>query len=93
MYGPAHVFAANAVGAVETLLISDGLFRTDDANRRRRWVGLAEEVEAQGGDVRVFSAAHATGAQLEEITGVAATTRFPVPDIAEADLEPPEWLK
>ena len=93
VYGPAHVFAANAVGAVETLLISDGLFRTDDANRRRRWVGLAEEVEAQGGDVRVFSAAHATGAQLEEITGVAATTRFPVPDIAEADLEPPEWLK
>ena len=55
VYGPAHVFAANAVGAVETLLISDGLFRTDDANRRRRWVGLAEEVEAQGGDVRVFS--------------------------------------
>ena len=43
--------------------------------------------------MRVFSAAHATGAQLEEITGVAATTRFPVPDIAEADLEPPEWLK
>ena len=89
LYGPAHVFAAHELGAVETLLITDALFRTPDAARRRRWVALTEEVEKGGGKVHVFSSAHASGAQLGEITGVAATLRFPLPDLVDAELPPP----
>ena len=53
LYGPAHVFAAHELGAVETLLITDALFRTPDAAARRRWVALTEEVEKGGEGARV----------------------------------------
>jgi protein pelota len=92
LYGPAHVFAAHELGAIDTLLIADGLFRCADANARRRWVALVEEVEAGGGVARVFSSAHESGKQLGELTGVAATLRFPLPDLVDADLPPIEGM-
>lgn len=92
LYGPAHVFAANELGAVETLLIQDGMFRNPDANQRRRWVALTEEVATAGGTVFVFSSAHESGRQLGEITGIAATLRFPLPDLVDAELPPIEGL-
>ena len=92
LYGPAHVFAAHELGAIDTLLIADGLFRCADANARRRWVALVEEVEAGGGVARVFSSAHESGRQLGELTGVAATLRFPLPDLVDADLPPIEGM-
>jgi protein pelota len=92
LYGPAHVFAAHDLGAIDTLLIADGLFRCADANARRRWVALVEEVEAGGGVARVFSSAHESGKQLGELTGVAATLRFPLPDLVDADLPPIEGM-
>lgn len=47
-YGPGHVWAAHELGAVKTLLISEGLFRTRDVATRRRYVDLVAQVE-QGG--------------------------------------------
>jgi protein pelota len=91
-YGPAHVFAAHELGAIDTLLIADGLFRCADAAARRRWVLLTEEVEAGGGAARVFSSAHESGRQLGELTGVAATLRFPLPDLVDAELPPIEGM-
>lgn len=90
-YGPAHVFAAHELAAIDRLLITDALFRTDNAAARRRWVALTEEVRDGGGTVHVFSSAHTSGAQLGEITGVAAILRFPLPDLAEAELPPVEF--
>lgn len=92
LYGPAHVFAAHELGAIDTLLIADGLFRCADASARRRWVLLTEEVEAGGGAARVFSSAHESGRQLGELTGVAATLRFPLPDLVDAELPPIEGM-
>ena len=93
LYGPAHVFlAAHELGAIDTLLIADGLFRCADAAARRRWVLLTEEVEAGGGAARVFSSAHESGRQLGELTGVAATLRFPLPDLVDAELPPIEGM-
>ena len=36
-YGPAHVFAAHELAAIDRLLITDELFRTDNAAARRKW--------------------------------------------------------
>lgn len=41
-YGPGHVFAAAEVGAIQTLLISDSLFRVNNVAKRRKYVGLVE---------------------------------------------------
>ena len=88
LYGQAHVFAAHDLGAIETLLIADGLFRSADANQRRQWVTLTEEVISIGASCHVFSSAHESGRQLGEMTGIAATLRFPLPDLVDAELDP-----
>ncbi len=87
-YGPGHVRAAHALGAVQTLLISDSLFRAADPAARRRWAALVEEVEKGGGEALIFSAAHASGEQLDQLTGVAAVLRFPLPELADEELPP-----
>jgi hypothetical protein len=83
-YGYRHTRLAADRGAVRTLLISDGLFRAREADVRRAYVRLVSDVEAAGGEVRVFSSAHVSGEQLSQITGVAALLRFPIPDMEDA---------
>ena len=39
----------------------------------------------------MFSAGHASGEALGELTGVAATLRFPLPDLVDAELPPPQF--
>jgi len=73
------------------LLIVDSVFRSKDANERRRWAQTVDEVRGAGGKTHVFSAAHASGEQLWELTGVAATLRFPLPDLVDAELPPPQF--
>jgi protein pelota len=36
-------FAAHELAAIDRLLITDALFRTDNAAARRKWVTLTEE--------------------------------------------------
>ena len=91
LYGPAHVLAAHDMLAIDVLLITDAVFRTKDAGERRRWARTVEEVRGAGGKTHVFSAGHASGEQLGELTGVAATLRFPLPDLVDAELPPPQF--
>ena len=86
-YGPGHVRAAHEVGAIQTLLISDSLFRTADPARRKRSAALVDEVEAGGGRALVFSGAHVSGEQLNQLTGVAAVLRFPLPELEDMEFE------
>lgn len=86
-YGPGHVRAAHELGAIQTLLISDSLFRTADAQMRQRYAGLVEEVEAGGGKAYIFSGAHASGEQLNQLTGVAAVLRFPLPELEDQEFD------
>lgn len=81
-YGINHVEKANEAIAVETLLVTDELFRSTDLPTRKRYVKLVESVKENGGDVRVFSSLHVSGEQLGQLSGVAAILRFPMPDIA-----------
>ena len=85
-YGPAHVMAAHELNAIDKLLITDTVFRTRNVAQRKMWVRVTEEVTKSGGIVHIFSSAHASGEQLEQITGAAAILRFPLPDLADAEL-------
>lgn len=84
-YGLKHVEKANAAQAIETLLISDNLFRSKDFNQRKRYVELVDSVRDSGGDVKVFSSLHVSGEQLDQLTGIAALLRFPMPELEDED--------
>ncbi|KAJ8971951.1 hypothetical protein NQ317_018295 [Molorchus minor] len=84
-YGKKHVEKANEAQAIETLLISDNLFRCQDVKLRKEYVKLVDSVKENGGDVRIFSSLHISGEQLEQLTGVAAILRFPMPELEEDD--------
>lgn len=84
-YGLKHVEKANEYQAIETLLISDTLFRSKNLNERQHYVNLVDAVRANEGDVKIFSSLHTTGEQLDQLTGVAAILRFPVPQVAEEE--------
>jgi len=79
-YGVRHVEVANESQAIETLLISDSLFRSNDLAQRRRYVALVDTVRENMGTVRIFSSLHISGEQLSNLTGVAAILRFPIPE-------------
>jgi len=87
VYGPGHVFYADSMGAVATLLITDALFRNLDVAQRKRYVELVESVQSTGGKVHIFSSLHVSGEQLGSMTGVAALLRFPLPEIDDIDFE------
>ncbi|KAI7906771.1 uncharacterized protein BX663DRAFT_466953 [Cokeromyces recurvatus] len=80
-YGFEHVAIANERGAIGTLLVTDGLFRSADIATRKKYVGLVEQVRAQNGNVFIFSSMHPSGEQLNQLAGVAAILNFPLPDI------------
>nr|CAD7264190.1 unnamed protein product [Timema shepardi] len=89
-YGPKHVEKASEAQAIETLLISDNLFRIQDVKLRKRYVTLVDSVREFGGDVKIFSSMHVSGEQLDQLTGVAAILRFPMPALEEDDEESDE---
>lgn len=47
--------------AVETLLITDSLFRSRDLNERKKFVAIVDSVKENMGQVRIFSSLHVSG--------------------------------
>lgn len=84
-YGLAHVEKAADALAIDTLLISDNLFRHQDVPTRSRYVRLVDSVRDNGGTVRIFSSLHVSGEQLTQLSGVAAILRFPIADLSEPE--------
>jgi len=84
-YGPKHVRLAVEAEAVETLLVSDKLFRANNVAERRRYVELVDKVKETGGDVKIFSSLHISGEQLDQLSGICALLRFPMAEIEETD--------
>lgn len=89
-YGPGHVLAAAELGAIQTLLISDNLFRAATVAKRAKYSALVEGVRGAGGEALVFSSMHVSGEQLNLLSGIAALLRFPLPELE--DMEIPEEL-
>jgi protein pelota len=92
-YGFKHVSMANEKYAIDTLLVSDALFRSYDIAQRRQYVDLVESVRNQGGNVLIFSSMHVSGEQLNQITGVAAILRFPLPEIENEEMDDDEQIE
>merc|ERR1712141_770632 len=82
-YGIDHVERANEMLAVQTLLVSDDLFRSSNLVTRKRYVNLVESVRDNNGDAKIFSSLHVSGEQLSLLSGVAAILRFPLPDLLD----------
>ncbi|XP_011044764.1 PREDICTED: protein PELOTA 1 [Populus euphratica] len=85
-YGPKHVEVAHERLAVQTLLITDELFRNADIPMRKKYVNLVNSVKDSGGTVHIFSSMHASGEQLAQLTGVAAILRFPLPELEDIEM-------
>ena len=89
-YGPGEVERAVEKGAVGRgggiLIISNGLFRSQEVGVRRRWVDLVDRVrDEEGGEVRVLSTEHESGKRLEALGGIAAVLTFPLEDLDEEE--------
>nr|CAG4638488.1 EOG090X07BV [Cyclestheria hislopi] len=89
-YGLKHVSAANEAQAIDTLLVSDNLFRSQCIEERKQYVALVESVRDYGGTARIFSSLHVSGEQLALLSGVAAILRFPMPELDDETLDSEE---
>ncbi|XP_041977846.1 protein pelota [Aricia agestis] len=86
-YGKKHVERANEALAIEILMISDKLFRCQDIQTRKEYVALVDSARENGSDVRIFSSMHVSGEQLDQLTGIAAVLRFPMPELEDSDAD------
>lgn len=86
-YGKKHIESANDAQAIEILMISDKLFRCQDIQQRKDYVAIVDSVRESGGEVRIFSSMHVSGEQLDQLTGIAAILRFPMPELEDSDAE------
>lgn len=86
-YGLDHVKKAIKMNAVDTLLISDALFRSNDVKVRRLYVDLVDVVKTNNAKSVVFSAANVSGEQLTQLTGIAAILRYSVPYLDDEEEE------
>lgn len=84
-YGYDHVAKAHEQLAIDSLLVTDELFRASDVKTRKQYVKLVESVRENGGNVHVFSSMHVSGQQLQQVSGIAAILRYPLPDLDELE--------
>mmetsp|Transcript_106145 Transcript_106145/g.158804 ORF Transcript_106145/g.158804 Transcript_106145/m.158804 type:complete len:149 (-) Transcript_106145:17-463(-) len=89
-YGYNHIARAHEQLAIDSLLVTDELFRASSVKTRRQYVDLVESVRENGGKVYVFSSMHISGQQLQHVSGVAAILRYPLPDLDALDEEEEE---
>ncbi|KAG9143200.1 hypothetical protein Leryth_010119 [Lithospermum erythrorhizon] len=71
--------------AIQTLLISDHLFRSADTVTRQRYAKLVSSVKQSDATAFIFSPT-----QLAHITGIAAILWFPLPDLNHIEIYDPE---
>jgi len=86
-YGIRHVMKASEHNAIQTLLVSDSLFRAASIATRKKYVELVQSVKDGGGKVHIFSSLHVSGEQLKNLSGVAAILRYPLPEIEDEENE------
>ncbi|KAJ4881300.1 Protein PELOTA 2 [Raphanus sativus] len=85
-YGPKHVEFAHQQKAIQTLLITDELFKNSDVKKRKKYVDFVESVKQLGGEAFIFSSMHVSGEQLAKHTRIAALLRFPLPDLDDVEM-------
>ncbi|CCG20650.1 hypothetical protein CORT_0A02590 [Candida orthopsilosis Co 90-125] len=86
-YGLEEITKALNLDAIRYLMVSDELFRSDDIETRRQYIDLTEQAKRMGAKVYIFSSLHESGIQLNQLTGVAALLKYPIPDLDDSDEE------
>ncbi|KAL6935853.1 hypothetical protein ACO0OL_002037 [Hanseniaspora opuntiae] len=84
-YGLKEIQKANGIAAIDALMISDSLLRSDYLDERKLYSDLTASVERSGGKVIVFSSMNQTGEELNRLTGVACILKYPVYDLDETE--------
>jgi protein pelota len=77
-YGREEVEKALERGAVESLLISERLFKETNAEQRMLLEKMCQKAEGYGGQVFFIGGEHEKGRQLVGLGGIAALLRFPL---------------
>lgn len=80
-YGEVDCLFAMDNSAIDVLLITDDLLRVANHKKRQGYVKLMDDVRAKGGKVCIFSSMHQSGKKLQDVSGIAATLRFPLPPL------------
>ncbi|GIX60673.1 mRNA surveillance protein pelota [Babesia caballi] len=75
------VVHATELGAVECMLISEGLIRSGSTDQRKRVHRLIDDVKKQGARAFYFSDEHFSSEFLRNLTGVVALLRFVIEDL------------
>lgn len=65
---------------------ADKLFRINNVAKRAKYAALVEGVRDAGGEALVFSSMHVSGEALNNLSGVAAILRFPLPELEDQEL-------
>ena len=87
-YGPKSVEKALENNAVETLLLSDKLFRAKNVEQRKYYVKIYDRATHLGLNVVLFGATNSAAQRLNGLTGIAAILRYEMAelqDIIESD--------
>ncbi|KAJ3276254.1 hypothetical protein HDV01_005702 [Terramyces sp. JEL0728] len=89
-YGYDYVLKASDRGAIQTLMVTDGLFRlfvtyrrSSNLQERRKYISVVEKAKENGANIHIFSSLHTSGEQLTQLTGIAAILHFGLPDLEE----------
>lgn len=67
-------------------MLADGLFRINNVAKRQKYAALVEAVRAAGGEALIFSSMHVSGEQLNQLSGIAAVLRFPLPELEDQEI-------
>jgi protein pelota len=86
-YGEKEVLRCLSLKAIDTLLISDHLFRSKDFKKRKIYNDLVDSVKRMKGIVVIFSSLHPSGEKLKNITGIAAILKYDVVPLDEEEEE------
>jgi protein pelota len=67
-------------------LAADKLFRINNVAKRKKYADLVEGVREAGGEALLFSSMHVSGEQLNNLSGIAAVLRFPLPELEDQEI-------
>lgn len=87
-YTSQFVYTAVSSGAVETLFVADSVLHTSNFAMRHFYVGMMEVVKQYGGSALVLSSMMSSGTHLEQLGGVAAILRYPLPELEDLEVDP-----
>lgn len=82
-YGAEETERAAKLDAIETLLITDSVLKSDDVKKREKYLDLIENIEQNNGEVFVFSTLQSHGKELETLTGLACILKYPIHNLDE----------